>query len=257
MPIPIRPSIAADHQSIRSRFNSRRHYTCGRRYRCSGSRCRWTSREAPARRVRTRPVAGRLHGRRRTLATGTGAVCARRRPQPRLPQRPKRRPRSRPRRRRLLPSPGRRAWWPTRSGHQERARCRTSSTSRRATTTGLLSNHSWYSCTVSTRRPTAARPRWARSSISASRAYRGRRTGRQSAHSSFSCRRNRWQSHRTATSGPRSSRFLEFAVDRYEIDELRIYLTGINCGAIGVLDYLAEFTGERGRRHRADRKRPV
>jgi len=34
-------------------------------------------------------------------------------------------------------------------------------------------------------------------------------------------------------------RFLEFAVDHYEIDESRIYLTGISCGAIGVLDYLA------------------
>jgi predicted peptidase len=34
-------------------------------------------------------------------------------------------------------------------------------------------------------------------------------------------------------------RFLDYAVDRYEIDGSRIYLTGISCGAIGVLDYLA------------------
>jgi predicted peptidase len=38
---------------------------------------------------------------------------------------------------------------------------------------------------------------------------------------------------------PEIDRFLDFAVDRYEIDEARIYLTGISCGAIGVLDYLA------------------
>lgn len=34
-------------------------------------------------------------------------------------------------------------------------------------------------------------------------------------------------------------RFLDYAVDRYAIDESRIYLTGISCGGIGVLDYLA------------------
>jgi predicted peptidase len=34
-------------------------------------------------------------------------------------------------------------------------------------------------------------------------------------------------------------RFLDYAVDRYAIDESRIYLTGISCGAIGVLDTLA------------------
>jgi len=34
-------------------------------------------------------------------------------------------------------------------------------------------------------------------------------------------------------------RFLDYAVDRYPIDESRIYLTGISCGAIGVLDTLA------------------
>jgi hypothetical protein len=36
--------------------------------------------------------------------------------------------------------------------------------------------------------------------------------------------------------------FLEYAVDRYEIDEARVYLTGISCGAIGVWDYLASAT---------------
>ena len=40
--------------------------------------------------------------------------------------------------------------------------------------------------------------------------------------------------------GPEIDRFLDFAVDRYEIDEARVYLTGISCGAIGVWDYLAE-----------------
>jgi predicted peptidase len=34
-------------------------------------------------------------------------------------------------------------------------------------------------------------------------------------------------------------RFLDDAVDRYAIDESRIYLTGISCGAIGVLNSLA------------------
>lgn len=40
--------------------------------------------------------------------------------------------------------------------------------------------------------------------------------------------------------GPEIDRFLEFAVDRYDIDAERIYLTGISCGAIGIWDYLAE-----------------
>jgi len=40
--------------------------------------------------------------------------------------------------------------------------------------------------------------------------------------------------------GPEIARFLDFAVDRYEIDETRMYLTGISCGAIGVWDYLAQ-----------------
>jgi predicted peptidase len=38
-------------------------------------------------------------------------------------------------------------------------------------------------------------------------------------------------------------RFLDYAADRYAIDESRIYLTGISCGAIGVLDYLATQEG--------------
>jgi predicted peptidase len=38
-------------------------------------------------------------------------------------------------------------------------------------------------------------------------------------------------------------RFLDYAVDRYAIDESRIYLTGISCGAIGVLDHLATHEG--------------
>ncbi|MBD0330558.1 MAG: dienelactone hydrolase family protein [Thermoleophilia bacterium] len=34
--------------------------------------------------------------------------------------------------------------------------------------------------------------------------------------------------------------FLRFAVDHYEADEERVYLTGVSCGAIGAWDYLAE-----------------
>ncbi len=33
--------------------------------------------------------------------------------------------------------------------------------------------------------------------------------------------------------------FLEFAIDHYEVDPDRVYLTGISCGAIGIWDYLA------------------
>jgi predicted peptidase len=38
---------------------------------------------------------------------------------------------------------------------------------------------------------------------------------------------------------PEIDRFLDYALDRYRIEASRIYLTGISCGAIGVLDYLA------------------
>lgn len=44
---------------------------------------------------------------------------------------------------------------------------------------------------------------------------------------------------------PEIDRFLDFAVDRYQIDESRIYLTGISCGAIGVWDYVASANGGR------------
>ena len=44
--------------------------------------------------------------------------------------------------------------------------------------------------------------------------------------------------------GPEIGRFLDFAVDRYEIDKTRIYLTGISCGAIGIWDYLATTTAD-------------
>jgi predicted peptidase len=33
--------------------------------------------------------------------------------------------------------------------------------------------------------------------------------------------------------------FLDFAIDHYQVDGGRVYLTGISCGAIGVWDYLA------------------
>lgn len=35
------------------------------------------------------------------------------------------------------------------------------------------------------------------------------------------------------------ARFLDFAIDNYQVDSARVYLTGISCGAIGVWDYLA------------------
>jgi dipeptidyl aminopeptidase/acylaminoacyl peptidase len=44
--------------------------------------------------------------------------------------------------------------------------------------------------------------------------------------------------------GPDVDRFLDFAVDRYEVDDARIYLTGISCGAIGIWDYLASTTDD-------------
>ena len=38
--------------------------------------------------------------------------------------------------------------------------------------------------------------------------------------------------------------FLTFAVEHYEVDRNRVYLTGISCGAIGMWDYLAAHTDE-------------
>lgn len=35
--------------------------------------------------------------------------------------------------------------------------------------------------------------------------------------------------------------FLDFAMERYDIDASRVYLTGISCGAIGIWDYLAAY----------------
>lgn len=35
--------------------------------------------------------------------------------------------------------------------------------------------------------------------------------------------------------------FLRFAVDHYDVDESRVYVTGVSCGAIGVWDYLATY----------------
>jgi hypothetical protein len=40
--------------------------------------------------------------------------------------------------------------------------------------------------------------------------------------------------------GPEIDRFPAFAVDRYEVDRQRVYLTGLRCGAIGAWDLLAE-----------------
>jgi len=38
--------------------------------------------------------------------------------------------------------------------------------------------------------------------------------------------------------------FLRFAIDYYDVDETRVYVTGISCGAVGTWDYLAEHGGE-------------
>jgi predicted peptidase len=38
--------------------------------------------------------------------------------------------------------------------------------------------------------------------------------------------------------------FLEFAMQHYEVDGSRVYLTGISCGAIAIWDYLAAHGGE-------------
>jgi predicted peptidase len=38
--------------------------------------------------------------------------------------------------------------------------------------------------------------------------------------------------------------FLSFAIDTYDVDEERVYLTGISCGAIGAWDYLAVYGGD-------------
>lgn len=34
--------------------------------------------------------------------------------------------------------------------------------------------------------------------------------------------------------------FLDFALDQYDVDEERVYLTGVSCGAIGAWDYLGD-----------------
>jgi predicted peptidase len=38
--------------------------------------------------------------------------------------------------------------------------------------------------------------------------------------------------------------FLRFALEHYEVDPARIYLTGLSCGAIGLWNYLREHAGE-------------
>lgn len=40
-------------------------------------------------------------------------------------------------------------------------------------------------------------------------------------------------------------RFLEFAIERYDVDPERVYLTGISCGGIAVWNYLAEHLDEK------------
>ena len=38
--------------------------------------------------------------------------------------------------------------------------------------------------------------------------------------------------------------FLRFAIDHYDVDRSRLYLTGLSCGAFGAWDYLGEHTDE-------------
>lgn len=38
--------------------------------------------------------------------------------------------------------------------------------------------------------------------------------------------------------------FLKFALEHYDVDERRVYLTGVSCGAIGAWDYLATYGEE-------------
>jgi predicted peptidase len=38
--------------------------------------------------------------------------------------------------------------------------------------------------------------------------------------------------------------FLKFALDHYDVEQARVYLTGVSCGAIGAWDYLAAHTDE-------------
>jgi poly(3-hydroxybutyrate) depolymerase len=38
--------------------------------------------------------------------------------------------------------------------------------------------------------------------------------------------------------------FLSFAIDHYDVDEARVYLTGTSCGAVGARDYLAAHEDE-------------
>jgi predicted peptidase len=38
--------------------------------------------------------------------------------------------------------------------------------------------------------------------------------------------------------------FIRFALEQYDVDRRRIYLTGLSCGAIGAWDYLADHTNE-------------
>ena len=39
--------------------------------------------------------------------------------------------------------------------------------------------------------------------------------------------------------------FLDYALAHYEVDEKRVYLTGLSCGAIGTWSYLAQHRGAR------------
>lgn len=41
--------------------------------------------------------------------------------------------------------------------------------------------------------------------------------------------------------GERLAAFVDFALEHYEVDPARVYLTGVSCGAIGIWDYLASY----------------
>jgi predicted peptidase len=40
------------------------------------------------------------------------------------------------------------------------------------------------------------------------------------------------------------AQFLDFALERYDVDESRVYLTGLSCGAIGSWEYLSQHSDE-------------
>jgi len=52
------------------------------------------------------------------------------------------------------------------------------------------------------------------------------------------------QPGRDCPTSPEIDEFLQFALDNYELDAKRVYLTGLSCGAIGSWNYLGDHTNE-------------